>query len=179
MQKGFLSFVLGAIFLFAIVSSAAHLSNLQPDRSYEKYRSFFVSEIAIKQAFYSSISDAAKDGLATASASETDPRAAIRAAVAAQAGIFLAELSLQGYAVEFWCGNVPEAERQRASGEMARQKKAILPMGALPLAECENPFDANLLERKIRMNNLGFSIYLRESGIGKAAILPQSFEVEF
>ena len=59
MAKGFLSFALVAIFVFAMFSSAAQLRSSPADRSYEAYRAFYVHEIAIKRMLYAAVSEAA------------------------------------------------------------------------------------------------------------------------
>ncbi len=177
MRRGFLSFVLGATFLLALLSMAGTLSKGKEDRSYEKYRANFVSEIAIKNSFYSAISESARNSLALAS--EAEPRTVIRAAIFSKAEDFGSQLHSLGYDAVFWCGAPSEAQRQHSSLEMSGQKRAIAPEGALPLPECADSFDVNLLAKKIRVSGLGFSYYSGSTDIGKAALFPSSYEVDF
>lgn len=179
MAKGFLSFVLGAVFLLALFSSGAPISSQPPDYSYEGYRSSLVSEVAIKQAYYSSLSGAASSALNASLATGTNPQQAIMAAALAQSLNFEWQLRLKGYDIVFWCGEASEGSRQIASLQMAEQKKALAPNGALPLSACAGSFGANLLTRKVHFYDVGFSFYSAGSGIGEAATLPSSYEVGF
>lgn len=179
MAKGLLSFVLGAVFLLALVSSGALISAQQPDYSYEKYRSTLVSEVAIKQAYYRAVSKASSSALNASLATGTNPYLAIRAAAYARSLEFESQLKLEEYDVVFWCGKVSEASRQQASLQMAKQQKALAPEGTKPLLACAGSFDANLLTRKAHFIDIGFSLYSTGSRIGKAAALPSSYEVDF
>jgi hypothetical protein len=179
MGKGFLSFVLGATFLLALLSLAGTLSDSRADYSYENYHAAFVSEIAIKSSFYSAISQSARNAFAAAVASETEPRTLIRAAIFEQAKYFESQLQPQGYMAVFWCGTPSEDERQQSSLEMRQQGRAIAPEGTLPLPECADSFDVDLLMKKIHISNIGFSYYSQSTGIGKAAVFPSSYEVDF
>ncbi len=184
MAKGFLSFVLGAVFLLALVSAGLLISASSPDYSYEGYRTALVSEVAIKNAYYQAVSQAASSALnaslaASAAGAQNDPRAAIRAGVLAQTMSFESQLGQHGYDVAFWCGPAPEQARQQANRDMASQKKAVAPQGTRPAGACAESFEANLLSKKVHLYDMGFSIYHSESGIGQAAVFPPSYEVPF
>lgn len=179
MANGFMSFVLGAVFLLALVSSGALISGQLPDYSYEKYRSLLVSEVAIKQSYYYAVSEASSTALNASLATNAAPQLAIMAAALARSLQFESQLNLQGYDVVFWCGEVSEESRQLSSLQMADQKKALAPEGTKPLLACAGSFDANLLTRKVHFYDLGFSFYSTGSGFGKAAVLPSSYEVGF
>ncbi len=179
MAKGLLSFVLGAVFILALVSSGALISGQRPDYSYEKYRSTLVSEVAIKQSYYYAVSEAASFALNASLAAGANPQQAIMAAALSQSLSFESQLRLQGHDVIFWCGEVSEESRQLSSLQMAEQKKAIAPEGTLPLLACAESFEANLLARKLHFIDIGFSFYSTGSGIGKAVVLPSSYEVGF
>ncbi len=179
MAKGVLSFVLGAVFLLALFSSGALISSQPPDYSYEKYRHSLVSEVAIKQSYYSSISEAARAALNASLGTGANPQLAIRAAALAQSLNFDSQLRLKGYDVVFWCGEVSEESRQIASLRMAQQNRALAPEGTLPLPACAESFGANLLTSRVHFYGIGFSYYSPETGMGNAAVLPSSYEVEF
>ncbi|MEM2137571.1 MAG: hypothetical protein QW568_00600 [Candidatus Anstonellaceae archaeon] len=179
MQKGFLSFALGAVFLLSIVSSGAIISSSKPDTSYEKYRRLLVEGVAIKQALYSSLSDAAISSLASSSEAEGSQYAAVRAAVFARFLEFQEKLREDGYDALFWCGEISEEERSSAALQMLEEKRSILPSGSIAAAACADSLDVNLLQRSIHMKDVGFSFYDSSLGLGVAAKLPSSYEVEF
>ena len=179
MKKGFLSFVLAAVFLFAIVTAAARFSSMQPDSSYQKYQLAHLQELAIKKAFYDSTAAAAAEAYAAAIAAGVPPKQAVEAAVSANAILFEAQLAAHGYDVSFWCGPTTIGSRQAASAAMAGQKRAFAPIATEPLAACEGAFQADVHSRKIRLSSVGFSHYSEESGIGYAAAFPPAKAVDF
>jgi hypothetical protein len=179
MQKGFLSFALGTIFLLSIVSSGAIISASKPDTSYEKYRRLLVEELAIKQAFYSSLSEAASSSLASSSETGGSQYAAVRAALFARFLEFQQKLSEEGYDTIFWCGEISDGERSSAALRGFQQKRAIAPSGSLAAENCADSFDANLLKRSIHLKDVGFSLYDSRLGLGVVAKFPSSYEVGF
>lgn len=176
MGKGFLSFVIASVFLLSLLSSAIIISSAKPDISYERHRRLLLENVAIKQSFYRALSDAASSSL---SSSPENPYAAVRASLFGRLLEFQPQLQSLGYGAIFWCGEVSDAARSAAALEMASAKRAILPEGALPAEACADSFDANLLTRKIRLQNAGFSFYDEKLGMGAAASFPPSYEVDF
>jgi len=179
MQKGFLSFALGAVFLLSLVSSGAIISSSKPDTSYEKYRRLLVEEVAIKQALYSSLSDAAISSLASSGGTEGSQYAAARAAIFARFLEFQAKLREDGYDALFWCGEISDEKRSSAALQMLEQKRAIQPSGSLAAEACADSFEVNLLQRSIHIKDIGFSLYDSSLGLGVAAKLPSPYEVGF
>jgi len=184
MNRGFLSFVLGAVFLLSIVSAGISISRQAPDYSYEKYRAMLVQEVAIKRAYYDAVAEAANNALALSLAAseagaESDPRLAVRAAALARTEEFALQLQAKGYDAIFWCGDASERQRQEASQEMAARHKAVLPQGALPLESCADSFDADVAAGKIYFRNTGFSFYNAGLGMGEVAVLPATYSVDF
>ena len=179
MMRGFLSFAVAAVFLFALLSAAGMAAGKSPDYSYERYRASLVYEVAIKRAFYSAISDSAAQALAASGATGAPPHAAIKEAIFLRALDFERQLAAQGYPVLFWCGSVSEQGRQDASAQMEAERGAIGPQGSLPLSDCADSFGASALERKIHLSNLGFSVYFPPLRIARAALFPEDYEVGF
>jgi hypothetical protein len=179
MQKGFLSFALGAIFLLSLVSSGAIISSSKPDTSYEKYCRLLVEELAIKQAFYSSLSDAASSSLASSSETGGSQYAAVRAALLARFLEFQEKLREDGYDAVFWCGEISDGGRSSAALQSFQQKRAIAPSGSSAAESCADSFDANLLRRTIHLRAVGFSLYDSRLGLGVVAKFPSSYEVGF
>ena len=179
MKQGFLTFVLAAVFLVAIVTAAARFSSMQPDSSYQKYQLLHLQELAIKKAFYDSTAAAAGKAYAAALAADAPPKQAVEAAVSANAILFEAQLAAQGYGVSFWCGPTTMGSRQAASAAMAAQKSASAPIATEPLAACEGAFQADVHSRSVRLSSVGFSHYSEESGIGYAAVFPPAKAVDF
>jgi len=179
MAKGFLSFALSAVFVLALLSSAAMLSKQKPSTSYEGYRAALLYELSVKRAFYSSISQAAKSAFAISASTGAEPRAAIRQAVHNQALDFSDQLFSLGYDAIFWCGSPGEEGRKEASERMLAERRAVAPQGTVLLPQCFDSFDASATDRKIHFSNLGFSIYFPSLGIGKAAVFPSGYEVDF
>lgn len=179
MKKGFLTFVLAAVFLLAIVTAAARFSSVQPDSSYKNYQLLHLQELAIKKAFYDSTAKAASDAYAAAAAAGIPPKQAVEAAVFANAIIFEGQLASLGYDVSFWCGPATTGSRQAASGDMAELKQPTLPAATLPIPACAGAFQADVHSRKIHLSPLGFSHYSEQSGMGYATVFPPSYEVDF
>ena len=179
MGKGFLSFVLGSVFLLALVSSGSLISSQAPDRSYEKYRGTLVLDVAIKQSYYLAISDAASIALRDSLASGGEPGQRVRSAMLIRTLEFQSSLKEEGFDAVFWCGPVSEKMRAEASEGMTIQKMAVIPQGALPISACAGSFEAALLEKKAHFYDMGFSFYSPEYAIGRAAALPPSYEVLF
>ena len=177
-MKGVISFVVASIFLLVLVSSAVKLSQRAPDISYQPIVAMHVQEQAISAAFSDALSDAAGKALVASQASGTEAPAAVRAAVYLAALDFEKQLHGQGYDVIFWCGKPSEAALQDASSEMASAGRTVAPEGALPLSNpaCAGAFDVNLLRKKVRANEVGFSLYSKEAGMGHAVVLPEGFE---
>jgi hypothetical protein len=63
---------------------------------------------------------------------------------------------------------------------MASGGSATLPDGTLPLTnpDCLASFDVNLLRKKVRVADAGFSLYSKMAGMGYAVMLPDGFEGE-
>jgi len=179
MAKGFLSFALVAIFVFALVSSVSLLRSAQPDYSYEGYRAFFVQELAIKRTFYAAVSDAASQALSAASSSGQEPRAAVRISAHLRAIDVERQLRGLGYDVIFWCGSPSESARLGSSEQMRLQHRALLPEGAIPISLCAGQLDSGIAERRLHFSGMGFSYYSYSLGMGKAVLLPDDYEVQF
>ncbi|MCX8197786.1 MAG: hypothetical protein N3F07_01125 [Candidatus Micrarchaeota archaeon] len=176
-RKGFLSFVLASVFVFSILSAASLVRSSQEDSSYEKYRYFFVEEIAIKRAFYKAASEAASSALASSQGSPS--REEIYQRVHLRIIELESSLRQLGYDVRFWCGFPSEEERQEAAEEMAKLKGAAIPKGAIPVAFCAAEADSGIFERKLHFFSMGFSYYSHPLGLGKAVALPSEYEVDF
>ena len=189
MAKGFLALVVASVFLLVLVSSAAKISHRPPDFSYQPLVAAHLQEKAITRAFFDAVSAAAGNALAASQANSAGAGApaAVKAAVYLAALDFEAQARAQGYDVAFWCGKPAEAALQDASGKMAKQGavagnarewRAVVPEGALPLSNpaCAMAFDANLLKGKVRASGVGFSLYSERAGIGHAALLPDGIE---
>lgn len=195
MKQGFLAFVLASVFLFAIVTSAARFSSQQQDISYQKYQLTLLQGLAVKKAFYDSISQAATVAYAAAVAADAPPKHPVEEAVAGRIAFFESELrsqlAPQGTDVVFWCGPSDVFSRQQASADMAKpgNQDAIPPAGTFPipapapafLAGCPHSIEAGVLSvpKKLHLSRLGFSIYSKKTGIGYAAIFPPDLEVDF
>lgn len=197
-MKGFISFAVAAVFLFALLPAAALVSSQQPDLSFESNRAILVQEVAIKQAFYESSKQAARDkydsmlalrmkydastNFAERTALEQRIQGEIEAALALNLQAIRNSFGSESYEVVFWCNRAEESARKEASKEMFLSGQAKSPLNANPLSvpQCAlKQFNVNLKEGKIHFNDLGFSIYDRNSKIGKAAIIPDSYEVDF
>ena len=188
-QRGFISFILAAAFLFALIPAAMLVSGSQPDISYENFRASLAREVAIKQAFYGSSAQAisraciAEKETQLASLSSGGSYLAseekIKGAALDNAQAFEASLWQQGYDIVFWCGVYDDNSRKASSGRMFASKRAIAPEFASPLDSCKGSFEVNLKTGKFSLRSFGFSIYDRRQGIGKAAVFPDSYEVGF
>lgn len=204
MKKGFLSFVLAAVFLFAIVTAAARFSSVQPDSSYQQYQMLHLQELAIKKAFYDSTAAAAAEAYGDALAADVPPKLYVEGKVAQNTVEFASELESQiasgDYELIFWCRpvGVPSyldiSTRQKASKEMADNGHAVVPDAAAKLppdaisffAVCPLSLNANVkLDPKkpgighVDVTNLGFSVYSKKTGIGYAAAFPPAKGVDF
>ncbi|MCX8194721.1 MAG: hypothetical protein N3G22_01260 [Candidatus Micrarchaeota archaeon] len=181
-MKGFLSFVVAAVFLFSLVAASALVLKSQPRRSYEGYRAMLLEEVAIKRAYYSAVEEAGREAAALAAAraasgEEVDVREEVRRAAFLQSIEFEAQLKEQGFEASFWCGSAGAEERKSASQEMAFRKAAVVPQGALPIWLCYESYDFDPSSASIFFRNLGFSFYSKEHSIGSVALLPSSFAV--
>ena len=177
-MKGVISFLVASVFLLVLVSSAARLSGRAPDVSYQPLVAMHLQQEAVRAAFSDALSDAAGKALAASQASGLEAPVAVRAAVYLAALDFEAQMKDVGYSVAFWCGRPVEAALQDASARMASEGNAIMPDGALPLSNCADAFDVNLLRKKVRVTDAGFSLYSKEAGMGLALLLPEGFEGE-
>ena len=181
MAKGFLALIVASVFLLVLVSSAAKLSKSAPDVSYQPLVAMHLQEEAISAAFSDALSDAAGKALAASQAGGAggaEAPALVKAAAYASALDFEAQLRAQGYNISFWCGKPTEAALQDASSGMATDGSAIVPEGALPISNpaCAASFDVNLLRKKVRVSDAGFSLYSAGAGIGHAFVFPDRFE---
>jgi len=179
MKRGFLSFVVAAFFLLSFLSAALIVSSAKPDYSYEGYRSFLVFEVSAKRAFYSAIGESASQAWAASFNSRAGAKPAVEKAAFARALEFDEKMHAQGCDALLWCGLPTEQERISASEEMQKLEKALLPNGALPIISCESSFQADTLNKKLHLSNLGISIYCQKPKIGKAAQFPSQYEVSF
>jgi hypothetical protein len=143
--------------------------------------SLHLSHVAIKQALYLGLADAARTAYAEAKAAKTEPQSAVRAALYMRANEIEQQLRSEGYGASFWCGYASEQGLSDASVLMASSGKPELPAGALPLSSplCASSFDADLLESTLHIRNFGLSFYSRQLGLGFAARFPPGFEVGF
>jgi hypothetical protein len=91
---------------------------------------------------------------------------------------FEAQMKENGRDAVFWCGAPSEAARQEASEQMALERRALVPQGALPLSNplCASGFDVNLLRKKVRLEEIGFSLF---SSAGYAHAFPKNYEIGF
>lgn len=180
-RKGFLSFVLSSVFLFALVSSAAFLSSQKPDYRFGPLQAAHIRQIAIKNAFYSSLSEAAAAAFTVSQASGSDTRNAVRFAIWHRAASAQDELSAEGHDVLFFCGKASGQSLQQASLAMQENKAALLPEGATPISSisCMRSFDVDLLLRKMHFFDVGFCTYSGRLGTAYCAMLPSGYEVDF
>ncbi|MFA5929949.1 MAG: hypothetical protein WC861_03640 [Candidatus Micrarchaeia archaeon] len=191
-MKGVISFLVASIFLLVLVSSAAKMSQRAPDVSYQPMVAMHLQEQAISAAFSDAMSDAASKALAVSQASGAgaEAPAAVKAAVYLSALDFERQLREAGYDAVFWCGKPSEASLQDASARMAgggaaqgagaadgQEWRAVVPSGALPLSNpaCAASFDVNLLRKKVRVADAGFSFYSKGAAMGHAVLLPEGF----
>ncbi|MFA6490221.1 MAG: hypothetical protein WCT52_06135 [Candidatus Micrarchaeia archaeon] len=197
-RKGFISFMLAAVFLFSLIPAAMLVSSRQPDLSFEDFRATLVGEVAIKQAFYQSARQAAEDGCRKANELEDIAAAAhnipppkepiIIAEIYGSASRFeddlAAKLRAQGSDFSLWCGSADDYSRREASEKMAEVSGAVAPSGTnkfnplLP-PPCVFWVSLNRTNSRIIFENTGFSLYSRNTGIGKAAAFPHTYEVSF
>jgi hypothetical protein len=180
-SRGFLSFLLSAVFMFALVSSAALLISQKPDYSYEQLQAAHIGQIAIKQAFYSSVSDAAASSFAVSQGTDADPRNAVRFAIWHRVQDVQNQLSSSGFDALFFCGEADDTAMQDAASEMQAHGAAMLPSGATPISSisCVHSLDVDLLKRKIHFFDVGFCAYSKQLGVGYCDIFPSSYEVDF
>jgi hypothetical protein len=171
-SKGFFTFLLATVFLISIAASAAEFSSVPESRDYERFSYLRLEEVAVKEAAYSSFSQAASEAEGKAKAANAaaraaglvgaaDERQAIRLALQARAASLQSELSESGFPVEFWC----EAGGQR-----------------LPIQNplCIGSFDADMLSRKLHFSGMGFTMLPDARGAGNfSATLPPCYEVGF
>lgn len=178
-MKGVIALLVASVFLLVLVSSASRLAVRAPDYSYQPVAALSVQQKAVEAAFSDAMSDAAIKALAVSRASGQEAPAAVKAALYLSALDFEAQLKAQGYEVVFWCGKAGEMARQQASETMRAEKAAVLPEGTLALSSpaCAAGFDVNLLSRKARAGDVGFSIYSPGPGIGYAVRMPAGLEV--
>lgn len=179
MKKGFLSFALAALFLFSFLSAALIVSSAKPDYSYEEWRSFLVFEISAKRAFYSALKESAFQAWVASLGGQTGAKKAVEDAAFDRAIEFERKMRDSNCEAIIWCGHPSDNERLSASEKMQSQGKAILPDGTTAIASCENPFQADLLRKKLHLSGIGISIYCQKTNIGKAAIFPSEYEVSF
>ena len=191
-RKGFITFMLAAVFLFFLIPAAALISSRQPDLSFEDFRATLTEEVAIKQAFYQSSKQAAEIACAEARAEEAaaftagapQPEPAeikIREAALANALDFESQLRAQGYDAVFWCGYSDETSRKMASDAMLFEKSSKPPAGAAPSGSCLQSFQVSLGKTggRLLFKDLGFSLYDRHLGTAKAAVFPYEKGVDF
>lgn len=180
-MKGFLSFALGAAFLAALVSSASFFSSFRPDYSYQKYPAAALQDVAIKSAFYSFVSNAAKTAYSLALSQNKDPAQEVRRAARQSALDFYLKMREEGYDIALWCASTSEYQRAMATRRMIEQAQAILPEGSSELSpsSCQDSFGVNALQRKLYFRNLGFSAYFPSLGVAVVSVFPESFEVGF
>ena len=194
-RKGFISFLLAAVFLFALIPAAALVSSRQPDISFENFRAALVEEAAIKQAFYRSSQAAAQAACAGADSEELaaiaggpPPRESkyqkIQDALRANAVIFESELRAQGYDAQFWCGKPSASSRLDASRRMMESRRPATPAGASAANDMGSldplcNFQVDMVGKTISFGSFGFSFYDAGLGLGKAAELPYSKGVDF
>jgi len=180
-MKGVISFVVASVFLLVLVSSAAKLSEREPDYSWQPLVAAHLQQEAIEAAFSSALSDAAGKSMAVSMAAGADSPVLVKTALYLSALDFEAQLREEGYDTAFWCGQPSEAALQAASERMAAGRHAAAPEGALPLSNpaCADGFGVNLLKKKARVSDVGFSLYSKNAGIGFAAQFPDGYEVDF
>ena len=197
-RKGFISFILAAVFLFALIPAAALVSSQKPDLSFENFRAIFAKEVALKQAFYQSSKTVATVACMEARAEEAAALSRgtflpydhaskkIQSALSINANLFELELRAQGYDVSFWCGDSDEWTRTAASSEMNNLHAARLPKASVSVVDppkgiafCSAPFTVDTAATTITFNKLGFSLYDRNLGMGKAVVFPGSYQVHF
>lgn len=179
-KRGFLSFVLGALFLLAILSGAASFSQAKKGGSqHSSLLLSHLSQIAIKDSFYAALSDAAAASFAASPPPSARP--AVRAALYARALFVEHELAGQGYSVSFWCGEASDASLLEASSSMREKGGAALPQGASPLSSplCAAEFDADLQLRTLHIGALGFCHWQNGAGFGYCARFPSAYKVKF
>jgi len=177
MMKGVISFLVASVFLLVLVSSAARLSEREPDISYQPLVAMHLQEQAISAAFSDALSDAASKALVASQASGAEAPSAVKAAIYLAALDFEAQMKEAGYTVAFWCGSPTEASLQDASVRMQAVRATVLPDGALPLSDpsCLASFDVNLLRKNVRVADAGFSMYSDGAKTGHALVLPDGF----
>ena len=173
-SQGFLSFLMSAVFLLALVSSAAMFSSQKPDYRYEQLQAAHLEQLAIKKAFYSSISDAAADAFIAAQvaakvvppATGAEPRNAVQFAIWHRVQSVQDGLLETGYDAVFFCGQPDESAMQQASVRMQESRAAVLPAGTTQVSSisCVHSFDVDLLERKIHIFGDGFCAYSKQLG---------------
>ena len=180
-SQGFLSFLLASVFLFALVLSASSLNSQKPDLHYEQPQAMHIEGLAMKKAFYSSISNAAAAAFAASQASGAEPRNAMKFAIWHEAEAMQGKLAEAGYGTVFFCGQPSESAMQEASARMQESQKAGLPAGATSISSisCVHSFDVDLLERKIHVFGDGFCTYSKQLGMGYCGTFPVSYEVDF
>lgn len=179
MKRAFLSFALCAVFLLSLSQMAANAQGAKADLSYQKFRAAYVFEVAAKRAFYRSIGQSAAAAYATAIAAKADPRAAVQAASFSSALLFESSFPSDGGSILIWCGNPSEPDLEAASDAMLLQRAAKNPQGTAPLVGCADSFDADTLEREVRLQGLGISFYHEKLGLAYAASFPESYAVKF
>lgn len=182
-KRGFLAFVLAAVFLFALVSAASFFSRGVPQQNNEHSRMLAsrLQLVAIKQAAYSSFLEAARIAEASALATKQETRSAIRAALIARAISLEAELQSLGYDASFWCGAPSEESLSSTIISMKSTASTIIPAGASQIAspQCAGTFDTDVPLRKIHINSLGFSLYSHSLGSAQIGEFPSSYEVDY
>ncbi|MCX8174597.1 MAG: hypothetical protein N3E51_00115 [Candidatus Micrarchaeota archaeon] len=174
-----MAFVLGAVFLLAFVAAASVMSSVSHSGEHRLIRAFGVQETGIKQSFYAACANAAS----AAAAATRKPEGAVEVQLALhmQANALQEQMRKEGFDVIFWCGSPSEEERSASAERMMKERRASPPSGAeaLSLLSCQQSFLADLQSRKLHFSNLGFSFYSAQLGIGRAAIIPSSYEVDF
>ena len=180
-SQGFLSFLLAAVFLFALLSAASSFSSQKPSLQYEQLQAVHIQDIAMKNVFYSSIAGAAASALASSQASGSEPQNAVQFAVWHKAQDVQAGLIGAGYDTAMFCGQPSDSAMQDASARMRESHSAALPAGAIQITSisCVHAFGVDLMERKIHISGAGFCAYSSQLGMGFCGIFPPSFEVDF
>lgn len=182
-KKGFLAFALAAVLLlsFAFSASAFQERKAASPKSAIAAMDAKLQSVAIKNAAYQALSEAASSAYASSMAARQEPRLAIRAALYSRALLFEQELAGQGFAVAFWCGFPSEDALSRAPLEMLAQGKPLVPEGSLPLQDpaCAGSLDVDMEGKSISVSSLGFSLCSERLGYAEASRFPPGKEVGF
>jgi hypothetical protein len=180
-MRGVIALAVASVFLLALFSSAAKLSARQPDYSYQHLSFLHLQQSAVENSFFDSMSDAAGKSYSAHGSGGIGAHDAMRAAVYLAALDFEAQMKANGHEAVFWCRRPSDAALLAASQRMHEEGKPAAPQGALLLSspECAMEFDINLLSRKVRVREVGYSLYSRQAGAGYAAQFPENYGAEF